>query len=74
MGKGLTGSTGRSSCIGKQLALLEIRKMVVELVRRYDVAFAPGQDPRAFEEGIKDTFTLTVPSLHLELTPRVGEA
>lgn len=52
-------------CIGKQLALMEIRWVTAQIVRRWDVAFAPGQGKEAFIEGQRDTFTLVLPTLNL---------
>ncbi|KIW12678.1 hypothetical protein PV08_09956 [Exophiala spinifera] len=63
-------STGRYSCVGKQLGLVEIRQVAYEILRRYNVALAPGQTPSAFLKGILDTFTLQLPSLNLVFSPR----
>lgn len=50
---------GRYSCIGKQLGLMELRYVVAQIVRQYDVGLAPGQAAKAFLDGKKDTFTLS---------------
>ncbi|KAL3464660.1 cytochrome P450 [Aspergillus heterothallicus] len=37
-------STGPYSCIGKNLALIEIRLLAAQLITKFDVEFAPGED------------------------------
>ncbi|KAJ0414329.1 cytochrome P450 [Aspergillus carlsbadensis] len=37
-------STGPYGCIGKNLALIEIRLLAAHLIRKFDVEFAPGED------------------------------
>ncbi|KAL2799478.1 cytochrome P450 [Aspergillus keveii] len=37
-------STGPYSCIGKNLALIEIRLLAAHLITKFDVEFAPGED------------------------------
>ncbi|KAI1841941.1 hypothetical protein JX266_011911 [Neoarthrinium moseri] len=63
-------STGRYSCIGKYLGLMEVRHVTARIVRQYDIKFAPGQDPAAFVEGKRDTFTLALAPLDLVFTRR----
>ncbi|KAH8649991.1 benzoate 4-monooxygenase cytochrome P450 [Xylariales sp. PMI_506] len=63
-------SSGRSSCVGKQLALMEIRYVASQILRRYNVSFAPTQDPGAFLQAKRDTFTLALGPLNLVFTPR----
>lgn len=62
--------TGPYNCVGKQLALMEIRNVTSRILRRYDVALAPGQTKDAFVAGLVDSFTLTCPRLDLVFTPR----
>ena len=45
--------------------------MVVQIVHRYDIKFAPGQEPETFLDGKKDTFTLALGPLELISTRRV---
>lgn len=63
-------SMGVYGCIGKPLALLEIRTLVTKLVMKYDVAFAPGETGKALMEDFKDHFTLGLQDLNLVFTPR----
>jgi hypothetical protein len=36
----------------------------------FNISFAPGETGEHFEEGMLDTFTVTLPPLHLQFTPR----
>ncbi|KAL6407680.1 cytochrome p450 [Ilyonectria robusta] len=67
-------STGRYSCIGKQLGLMEVRYMTAQIVRKYDVALAKDQTPKDFVDGKRDTFTLALASLNLVFTRRKNVA
>ncbi len=48
---------GRYGCIGKQLALQELRYVTALLASKYDVSFPPGEDGRSVEEDALDEFT-----------------
>lgn len=61
---------GRNSCVGKQLGLMEIRYLTTEILSRYNIQFAPGNDPKTFLENKVDAFTAAVPDLNLVFTPR----
>ncbi|KAH7152666.1 benzoate 4-monooxygenase cytochrome P450 [Dactylonectria macrodidyma] len=63
-------STGRYSCIGKQLGLMEVRYMATRIIQKYDIALAADQNPQKFVEGKKDTFTLALSPLRLAFTRR----
>jgi hypothetical protein len=64
---------GPFSCAGKQLALMEIRRVTVDLLSQYDVSFAKGQTHEAFYQGQQDVFTLVCGELQLLFTERVSE-
>ncbi|KAK7418715.1 hypothetical protein QQX98_003733 [Neonectria punicea] len=66
-------STGRYSCVGKQLGLMELRYVTSQVLRRYDVKLAEGRTAEDFLAGLKDGFTLASPGLNLVLTPRKKE-
>lgn len=66
----LTSTSGRYSCVGKHLGLMEIRCVISQIVRLYDFTFAPGQTPEAFVDGIVDGFTVVCPKLDMVFTPR----
>lgn len=61
---------GRFSCVGKQLGLMEVRRVTALIARKYDVALAPGQTKEAFLGGLQDNFTLATPALDLVFSPR----
>ncbi|KAL4805917.1 cytochrome P450 monooxygenase [Aspergillus unguis] len=65
-------NAGPYSCVGKQLALMELRRVVAEVFTRYGVCFAPGQTEAAFLGGKKDTFTLAAGPLELVFSRREG--
>lgn len=63
-------STGPYNCVGKQLAFMEIRSVTSSILRRYNVALAPGQTREEFVNGMVDGFTVACPKLELIFTPR----
>ena len=63
-------STGPYGCIGKNLAYLEIRTLASQLLRKFDVALAPGEDGHRLLEESKDHFTLGMGRLDLVFTKR----
>lgn len=65
-----SSTLGKYSCVGKQLALMEIRDVASQLARRYDIRLADGQTSQSFEQGLIDSFTLTTPELRLVFTAR----
>ncbi|KAI9699833.1 MAG: hypothetical protein M1820_007006 [Bogoriella megaspora] len=58
-------SQGRYGCIGKQLALAELRLVVARLVSKYEIEFASGEDGTRVFAGIKDHFTAPPGNLNL---------
>jgi tryprostatin B 6-hydroxylase len=67
-------SIGPYNCIGKPLAMMNIRVTLAEVVMRYELSFASDRlDPIAeFEEGMSDHFTLQPGPLYLHLKKRVS--
>lgn len=63
-------STGRFSCPGRQLALMNLRRATALIAYKYDVAFAEGQGPEDFLDRMMDHFTRGVPKLTLVSRPR----
>ncbi|KAE9369395.1 cytochrome P450 monooxygenase-like protein [Stipitochalara longipes BDJ] len=63
-------SLGTYSCIGKQLALMELRIVTARLVTQFDIGFAPGEDGTDLFEKTKDVFTLEVAPLKIVFTQR----
>ncbi|KAJ5805507.1 Cytochrome P450 [Penicillium pulvis] len=63
-------SSGPYSCVGKQLALMELRRVTAEILTRYDTAFDGKQTVPAFWDGKRDTFTLVTAPLWLVFKER----
>jgi len=52
----LAFSCGPANCIGKQLAYTEMRMAVCLLLHWFDFKFAPGYDPRRYEDDFRDYY------------------
>ncbi|CRG88390.1 hypothetical protein PISL3812_05420 [Talaromyces islandicus] len=63
-------SQGRYSCVGKNLAMAELRYVTAILVKKYTVRFAPGQSIEKVEAEMRDQFTAAPGDLKLLFTPR----
>ncbi|KAJ5713532.1 uncharacterized protein N7483_010713 [Penicillium malachiteum] len=63
---------GHYSCVGRPLALMQIRTVLHRIASEFDLSFPPGEDGRHFWEETKDTFTLMCPALPVVLTKREG--
>lgn len=64
------GYKGVYQCVGKQLALIEMRCMLARLAMGFDIELAEGQSGAEYEANLKDLFTLHCPALMVKLTPR----
>lgn len=51
-------SFGPTSCIGKQLAMTEMKMVISALVRSFDFEFAPGWDRQEWNKNLRDHFIL----------------
>ena len=63
-------SIGRFACVGKGLALAELRFVTALLVSKYDITFAPGEDGIRCWRDMKDQFTAAPGKLELVFIPR----
>jgi len=63
-------SIGRYNCVGKNLALMELRAVTARLVRNFDIEFAAEDMGRSVCVDMKDHFTITPGKLALVYTPR----
>lgn len=61
---------GRFHCVGKGLAMWEMKSVVARVALGFDFGFAPGEDLKRYREGILDTWTLTLPPLRLVFNER----
>ena len=48
---------GRTSCVGKNLALTEIRMVVASLLSSFRIAFVSGDNGEAVERDMRDQLT-----------------
>ena len=63
-------STGPANCVGKPLAMLEMRMVVALLMQKFDMRFADGYDPSRWEEELKDMFIIETGELPVILSCR----
>ena len=63
-------STGSAGCVGKPLALVELRVVVALLVQTFDMRFAPGYDAKQWEEDFHDYFVARKGELPVVLSCR----
>ncbi|KAE8375424.1 cytochrome P450 [Aspergillus bertholletiae] len=63
-------NAGPYSCVGKQLALMELRCVTAEILSRYTVEFAKEQTVDDFLDGKRDAFTLVTGPLKLVFQER----
>ncbi|KIW05638.1 uncharacterized protein PV09_03509 [Verruconis gallopava] len=63
-------STGSYKCIGNNLAMMEMRAVAANIVHKFDVVAAPGEDFTTIENKTMDTFTLTLGKLDVIMTRR----
>ena len=63
-------SIGPMGCIGKNLALMEVRLVTAQLVTLFDVSFAAGEEGERLLEKTTDHFTLGLGDLDLVLRRR----
>lgn len=63
-------SYGPQNCVGKQLAMNQMRLVIVSLLRTFEMKLAPGWDPRQWEQELRDGYILNKGKLPVTLTPR----
>ncbi|GJE99305.1 cytochrome P450 [Phanerochaete sordida] len=63
-------SFGPSNCVGKALALQEMRMVLCHLVRRLRFRFADGYDPAQYERDLEDRFVASVGRLPVVVEAR----
>ncbi|KLO08951.1 high nitrogen upregulated cytochrome P450 monooxygenase 2 [Schizopora paradoxa] len=62
---------GFANCVGKNLAIVEMRMVVALLVQKFDMRFAEGYDQRKWEESIEDWLVVKTGELPVVLSSRV---
>ncbi|KAI0427617.1 cytochrome P450 [Xylaria sp. FL1042] len=63
-------STGSYNCVGRPLALLNIREVTARIIADYDIRTTPIENLLAFDEGMEEYFTLIPPELNLSFVKR----
>lgn len=63
-------SIGPANCVGKPLALIQLRMVIAYFVQAFDVCFAEGYDKQCWETELRDYFITHRGSLPVILTPR----
>jgi cytochrome P450 len=66
-------SSGPYGCIGKNLAMMELRTVITQILDRFDVSFAKGEDGSALMDNTIDHFTLGLAPLKLRFAERSGD-
>jgi cytochrome P450 len=61
---------GRYGCVGKQLALMEMRSVIARIALEFDISIADQEAAESFDRDAKDTFTYTVGALPLNFRLR----
>ena len=61
---------GTYGCIGKPLALMQMRAIVAKLIMKFDVSFAPDEDGTGLIEKTRDHFSLGLADFNLVFTER----
>ncbi|OBZ68665.1 hypothetical protein A0H81_11383 [Grifola frondosa] len=56
-------SFGQANCVGKGLALQEMRMLVCLIMQRLEMRFPEGWNPRTYEDGLTDYFVMMGPAL-----------
>ena len=62
--------SGPFGCIGKNLALMEVRLLTAELILKYNVKLAPGEDGKNLLTKSTDHFTMGLGALMLVFEER----
>jgi cytochrome P450 len=57
-------------CVGKPLAVRELRSIVARVALNFDLEFPAGENWQRYEESILDLFVLTLPPFHITFKER----
>ncbi len=61
---------GFANCVGKNLAIVEMRMVVTLLMQKFDMRFAEGYDSRKWEENLEDWFVIKTGELPVVLSSK----
>jgi cytochrome P450 len=62
--------TGPTNCVGRAVAMNEMRVVIAALVRGYDMKLAPGFEPKDWTDNLGDRFVATRGKLMVEMKKR----
>ncbi|KAK7678305.1 hypothetical protein QCA50_018653 [Cerrena zonata] len=62
-------SIGQQGCAGRNIALLELRTLLIAILHHFDIRAAEGDGLDGYEEAIKDTYVAQRGSLYVQLHP-----
>ncbi|KAL1734679.1 cytochrome P450 [Schizophyllum commune] len=65
-------SHGPANCVGKQLAYMEMRMLLCAILRRFDLRFADGWDPKEWEDGLQGFFVMVKGKMPVVVSERRG--
>lgn len=63
-------SHGPANCVGRPLAMTEMRYVIALLVKRFTMSFADGYDPAQWERDLTDRFVFAKGQLPVKLSLR----
>ena len=63
-------SFGPANCVGKNLALKEMKMVLCHLIQHVDLECGEGYDPTTWENAMKDSFSLDVGELPVVVVSR----
>jgi cytochrome P450 len=63
-------SVGPANCVGKNLAMLEMRMVLAYVLQAFELRFADGYDKQQYEAELKDYLVLQKGSLPIIITSR----
>lgn len=65
--------TGNHTCLGRNLALMEVRLATALIVSKYDIVLAPGDDGTNVERHMEDLFVATPGPLNIRFREKKGQ-
>ena len=66
-------SYGPMNCVGKNLALTEMRMVICHFMQKLELNFPEGYDPMDWDRQLEDRFVMKIGTLPVMARPRPGE-
>ena len=64
-------SYGPANCVGRSLAIIELRAVTALMIRHFDMKLADGYDPDTWQKELKDWYIMHVGALPVNLALRI---